>query len=155
MVDATKTVETNYVETYLQQTVINAIDSLNEEMHKRSISKLIQVEARIFNARKLQMEGVKLDPIPKYELKIHMSTYKTIKQLQKKNAKPDSKVLLFKGDWEIKLAKGKTVPTQEATGKACDVIMGFFMRDCIGLFIAVSEQRLKHGKRPDAEQDNK
>lgn len=141
MKEDTKGVESNVYETIVQTAVLNCIDSLNEEILLRNIPKLIQAEARIYDKRSLKLEGANQKADAYFALKVKVATYNSVDSIYDGTGKPINTVVVFDNEVKIQIEQDEIQPGKENTLIACNRIFMIFMRECIGTYTVVQEQR--------------
>lgn len=138
-----------YVESPLQQGLLNCIDSLNVNLNDRKIGKQLLLDCAVLNKSKgkLKLVGTLHKRIIVYKMSL------VLQYVNKKSKVVDNRVL-YTVEHEIKTNDNERIPSQENTLLAVDRCVLSLQAEMLGLFTIISEQQLKLKDANETRQGN-
>jgi hypothetical protein len=112
-------------ESPIQQAVLNCIDYYNTELKNRKIDKQYRIEVNIYDKNKSPIIGAKKDKAVTIKMEFYLDSLLKPVRL-----------------WQTQIQVGD-VPSKEVTKRTIDQCFLIFLKECIGVFGIIAEQKIK------------
>ena len=117
-------------ESVVQQTVLNCIDFYNTELKKRKIDKQYHIAVNIYDKNKSPIIGAKKDKAVAVKMEFILQVKETL------NA---NHITLWEAVTKLPIGN---IPSEVSIRKTIDQCFLKFLKECIGLFGLVAEQKM-------------